>query len=266
MSQTHPANDKELLVYQQSIGNQKPFTVREHGPVFACPFCDHSQLPPIIKQDGDILLVPNKYPILRNTDPYVLIETSICDSELSLYSQDHLVRVFSMAFDLWHTMLTNPAFRSVLFMKNHGPFSGGSIRHPHMQLIGLHDVDALAHIQLEDFLGPIIEEESGVQLTVSSSPRVGFVELNVILRETGSAAFPVFCMLIQKAVRYILRHFHDGLIDSYNLFFYYIDETTYCKIMPRSATTPIFVGYSIAQVVDDLASIVEDYLRQDLSV
>ena len=250
-----------VLIYQSAIGSQKPFTIRT--PATPCPFCDHTQLPPIQAQDGDILLVPNKYPILKDTDPYVLIETSECESELSQYSDDRLLRVFQMAFSLWRQMLANPRYRSVLFMKNHGPFSGGSLRHPHMQLIGLYHVDALTHIHREDFLGPVMEQSPGVTLTVSDHPRVGFFELNAIL--TNEEAFPQFCFLIRKAVCFILHSFHHGSIDSYNLFFYQIDGVTYCKIMPRTATTPIYIGYGIGQVSDDLHSIIQDFSQWGIS-
>ena len=253
--------ERPLLVYQSSIGDQKPITLRTQGHASACPFCDHSQLPAILRQDGDILLVPNKYPVLQGSDPYVLIETSLCDTELSLYADEHLLRVFQMAFDLWRDMLANPAYRSVLFMKNHGPFSGGSLRHPHMQLIGLYHVDAQVHISKADFLGPVIQKEPGVELTISDRPRVGYAEFNVILKDED--AFPAFCRLIQKTVRYVLQHYHEGHVDSYNLFFYALDGLTYCKVMPRLATTPIYIGYTISQVTDNLSSIVEDFRQQN---
>ena len=256
--------DKPFIVFLSDIGSQKPSTIRANGSSPDCPFCDYTQLPPILRQDGDILLVPNKYPILKDSEPYVLIETGECDSELSLYTEDRLNRVFRMAFDLWHEMLENPAYRSVLFMKNHGPFSGGSLRHPHMQLIGLRTVDAMYDIRREDFLGPLIYQEPGIELTLSDRPRVGFSEFNVILSDDN--AFSGFCRLIQKTVRYVLRYFHGGNFDSYNLFFYRLDGLTYCKVMPRTATTPIYIGYGIGQVSDDPTSIVADFLQRDLSV
>jgi len=241
------------LIFRAAIGKQKPFTMRAQGPAPACPFCDRSQLPPIIREDGDILLVPNKYPILLGSDPFVLIETCECDSELSLYTEDRLLRVFRMGFGAWREMTASGAYRSVLFIKNHGPLSGGSLRHPHMQLIGLHDIDYRIHIRHEDFYGPVICREDGVQLNVSDHPRVGFAEFNIVL--TDEKAFGLFCSFIQKAVRYTLGEYHDGGISSYNLFFYAMDGITYCKVMPRGATTPIYMGYAIPQVSDDLESV-----------
>ena len=250
------------LTYLSAIGRDKPFTMRANEAPAPCPFCDLSQLPPVIRQDGDILLVPNKYPILQGSDPFVLIETRECDSELSLYSEDKLIRVFRMGFDVWREMISSGSYRSVLFLKNHGPMSGGSLRHPHMQIIGFKDADCYAHICRESFYGPVIHQAPGVELNVSNRPRVGFTEFNVIL--TRENAFDYFCLLIQKAVLYTLRYFHHGGVDSYNLFFYSIEGATVCKVMPRSATTPIFIGYSIPQVADDLDWVVEDFRQRCL--
>ena len=246
------------LVFQSDIGKQKPFTIREEDSS-ACPFCDRAMLPPIIEQDGDILLVPNKYPILQHTDPYVLIETAECESELSLYPADHLIRVFRMAFAFWREMSENQRYRSVLFLKNHGPLSGGSLRHPHMQIIGLYDLDYHDSLRRDSLYGPVIHRADGAELNISDHPRIGFTEFNVVL--TDPKAFESFCLLIQQAVRYILWHHHGGQIASYNLFFYTLDGAVYCKVMPRYATTPVFMGYAIPQVVDNLESIVEEFRR-----
>jgi len=251
------------LTYQSAIGSGKPFTIRAQENPAPCPFCDHSQLPPVIRQDGDVLLVPNKYPILKGSDPFVLIETGECESELSLYPEERLLRVMGMGFALWREMTSSGSYRSVLFLKNHGPFSGGSIRHPHMQILGFKDVDCYTHVRRASFFGPVIHQAPGVELNVSDHPRVGFVEFNVILSEED--AFNSFCTLIQKAVQYILGYFHNGGVDSYNLFFYPCDGMTCCKIMPRTATTPIFVGYSIPQVTDGLAGVVEDFQERFFS-
>jgi ATP adenylyltransferase/5',5'''-P-1,P-4-tetraphosphate phosphorylase II len=161
-----------------------------------------------------------------------------------------------MAFDAWHGMLADKRYRSVLFLKNHGPLSGGSLRHPHMQLIGLYDIDYHPNIRRDYFSGPVIHQAGGAVLNISDHPRIGFTEFNVILQDEG--AFVDFCLLLQKAVKYLLQRHHNGQIASYNLFFYTIDGVTCCKVMPRYATTPVYMGYAIPQVIDDLGSIVEE--------
>ena len=247
------------IIFQSAIGRQKPNTIRDDELADACPFCDLSQLPPVIRRDGDIILVRNKYPILKNSDPYVLIETRECASELSLYPADKILRVFRMAFDFWNEMLDSGSYRSIMFIKNHGPFSGGSLRHPHTQLIGLYDINCEIHLREESFYGPVIYRQPGIELNISDSPRVGFVEFNILL--TDAKAFDAFCLAIQKAVRFVLREFQGGRINSYNLFFHRFGDLTACTIMPRGATTPIFLGYSIPQVADNLDEIARTFRK-----
>jgi len=254
------SDEATQLIFQTSIGQKKPRTLLvTSGDKSSCPFCDHSQLPAILKRDGDILLVPNKYPILKDSDPYVLIETGQCESELSLYSESHLYKVFNMALETWFEMMSNPQFASVLFLKNHGPFSGGSIRHPHMQLIGLRKVDYRRNIDHKNFQGPVIWEKPGVSLTVSAWPRVGFVEFNVILKD--KSLWKDMSLLIQKTVQYMLNQYSNGRVTSYNFFFYYLDDIIYCKLMPRFVTTPLFVGYSIPQVSDNILDVAKDFQK-----
>jgi len=247
------------LTFLSAIGRQKPFTMRSQEASADCPFCDRSLLPPILKEDGDILLVPNKYPVLQESDPFVLIETQECDSELSLYPEDRLIRVFRMGYDFWRDLIASHTYRSVMFIKNHGPMSGGSLRHPHMQIIALHHIDFHPSINPAQFAGPVIYQSAGVSLNISDQPRVGLAEFNVAL--TDEKAFSSFCILIQKTVQFILRHYHEGRIDSYNLFFYDWEGVTYCKIMPRGVTTPVFVGYSIPQVTDELDGIISSFQK-----
>lgn len=246
------------LIFKTSVSRQKPRTLHlSHSEPCDCPFCDRSQLPPVLKEDGDILLVPNKYPIHEGSDPLVLIETAQCDSELSLYSESHLFRVFHMALMTWQEMLDSGDYASVLFLKNHGPYSGGSLRHPHMQLIGLKHVDYRPNVSHRDFQGPVIWSAPGVRLSISDHPRIGFYEFNVAL--TIRSQWQEMCRLIQKTVRFLLKDHMNGRINSYNFFFYDLDGIIYCKIMPRLVTTPLFMGYSIPQVTDNLDVIVQQF-------
>ncbi|HCP15500.1 MAG TPA: DUF4931 domain-containing protein [Peptococcaceae bacterium] len=257
MADTRKASETQLI-FKSSVGRQKPRTLHLSNPVNCdCPFCDRSQLPPVLKEDGNILLVPNKYPIHIGSQPLVLIETDQCDSELSLYSESHLFRVFHMALDTWKEMIESGDYASVLFLKNHGPYSGGSLRHPHMQLIGLKEVDYRRNITHRDFEGPVIWSAPGVRLNLSDHPRIGFYEFNVQL--TLRSQWQEMCRLIQKTVQFLLRDYQNGRIDSYNFFFYDLDGIIYCKIMPRLVTTPLFMGYSIPQVCDNLDVIVHQF-------
>ena len=51
------------LVFDTKIGGTKPVTVVDKG--HKCPFCARDELEGIIAEDGPILLIANKYPVLQ---------------------------------------------------------------------------------------------------------------------------------------------------------------------------------------------------------
>jgi ATP adenylyltransferase/5',5'''-P-1,P-4-tetraphosphate phosphorylase II len=235
------------LFFNTDIGIQKPENIRNKQQ--ACPFCTREELTDILEEDGPIILLKNKYPVLENTFQTVLIETDHCEAELSMYEPEHLHRLIKFGLKHWLEMEKNPDYKSVLFFKNHGPLSGGSIAHPHMQIIGLRDTDYYEDVKEEYFDGILIEEKNGVRFNLSTKPRVGFYEFNVQMPD--SEYRKEFSEYLQIAPHYILNHFpFKGA--SYNLFFYHLDRKIYVKIVPRFVTTPIFIGYGIAQVPNNL--------------
>lgn len=236
MSSTH-------LYFNSLIGSQKPENIRNQGT--ACPFCDRSALTDILDQDGEIILLKNKYPVLEDAVQTVLIETAACDAELSRYPKQHLYRVIRFGLRHWLEMEQDPAFASVIFYKNHGPFSGGTIRHPHMQIVGLRKIDYRPQIKPEYFVGETIAEQHGVTLNLSTLPRIGFFEFNITGRTLEQ--LEQTADYIQIVAHYILNHFHRHC-KSYNLFFYHIGNDIAVKLTPRFVTSPLFIGYGIPQL------------------
>ncbi len=241
------------LNFNSFYGELKPKNIID--PKVKCPFCDRESLENILDQDGDILLVKNKYPVLEDTFQTVLIETKDCNSELSLYSKEHLYRLISFGVRNWLNMENNGLFKSVIYYKNHGPRSGGTIRHPHMQIVGLKKIDYHQNIKEEHFTGILIDQQPNVEFTLSTQPLVGFVELNVILHDLS--LLNKMSDYLQIGVHYILNHYHKKKCTSYNLFFYHLHNKIIVKIVPRFLTSPLFIGYSIPQVSDRIPDIVK---------
>lgn len=229
-----------LIRFNTSIGQQKPENMRNREN--ACPFCDVASLTDIIDTDGDIILLKNKYNVIEGADQFVIIEGSACKSDMPEYSKEHMHRLIRMGLRHWKHLLDCGKYRDVLFFKNYGPLSGGTIRHPHMQLIGFPEIDETLFFSPEEMNGLIIHEQDGVQLNISNCPRVGFGELNVI-PAIGSSP-DVLADYIQIAVHYLMHHFNRNCT-SYNIFFYHKSEQIYVKILPRFATSPYFIGYNI---------------------
>ena len=91
----------------------------------------------------------------------------------------------------------------------------------------------------------MIDETDGVTFTLSTHPRVGFRELNIISRD--ACATDVIADYIQISVDFIRRR-----NNSYNIFFYHDGADVFIKILPRFATSPVFIGYNIRLLPSNL--------------
>ncbi|PLS18631.1 DUF4931 domain-containing protein [Bacillus sp. M6-12] len=244
------------LHFVTQTGFKKPETIR--NTTAECPFCAVEQLENIIAMEGSIILLKNKYETLKDTLQTVLIETDECGSELSQYSKEHLHKVMRFAVHHWLKYIEEGEYKSIILTKNHGPFSGGSIRHPHMQIIGFKNIDYREKIHPEDFEGELIHKSEHLEFNLSTQPRVGFYEFNVILKDLIYIDQMADC--IQTAADFILNHFHFKCT-SYNLFFYQMGESIICKIIPRFVTTPLFIGYSLPQVPDNIKEVASRVIK-----
>ncbi|EIT87125.1 galactose-1-phosphate uridylyltransferase [Fictibacillus macauensis ZFHKF-1] len=241
------------LLFNMQMGTQKPESIRNTET--KCPFCEVESLRNIIDQKGEIIWLENKYPVLSDAYQTVLIETSECFSELSNYESHHLYTLLSFGLEAWESLLQQKKYASVLFFKNHGPYSGGTLRHPHMQIIGLKKADYREHLAPYHFEGITIAEEDGIVLNLSTKPKMGFYEWNIVMSDRSKEK--ELAHYIQFTVRYLLNGFNKKC-NSYNLFFYQLDGVIAAKIIPRFATSPLFVGYSLPQVANNIGEIAED--------
>lgn len=245
LEQTH-------LVFRTAIGRQKPNSiVNKKTP---CPFCDRDQLEDIIEEQGSIIWLKNKYPVLQDSFQTVIIESDQCDGEISKYSKEHLYRLIQFGVQRWIRFEESGRFRSAIFFKNHGPLSGGSIAHPHMQIVGLTHINAYRDIREDHFDGLLIHSSKYTSFNLSTKPRAGFIEFNILLDDLDD--INQMADYIQIAAHYILNRLPYSC-QSYNLFFYRIGTKIAVKLIPRFITSPLYIGYSIAQVPDDLEVMVK---------
>ena len=166
---------KEPLIFDIALGQTKPNSM--HNRDGHCPFCEPSQLTDILDTSGSIIWLMNKYPVLEHTWPTVIIETPPhVHTEYSKLPLLDAVHILEFGRIKWGEVKSDPRFTSVLFFKNYGPMSGGSIYHPHSQIIGLEDYDYREDIHREHFEGWTIYEEDGLRITLSNRPIHGFFE------------------------------------------------------------------------------------------
>lgn len=143
-------------------------------------------------------------------------------------------------------MIVSNKYQSTIMYKNYGPLSGGSLRHPHFQIVGLDNYDVYQNIDISNFTGVEVIHDERCEITLSTQPIIGFVEINIAIDEVGH--IDDLADAVQVIVKYLLNDYMGGRLSSYNLFFYEMANKFYCKIVPRYATSPYFVGYKIAQV------------------
>ena len=227
----------------------RPAEAREHHPQ-QCGVSVLRKLTNIIATDGDIILLKNKYNVIEEADQFVLIEGRDCDADIPSYTSDHMHRLIAFGMEHWAQMRASGKYDTVLFFKNYGPYSGGTIRHPHMQLVGFPTFRQELAFHRAEFEGLTVDERDGVVLNLSTQPRVGFWELNIVPADAG--ATETIADYIQISVDFFMNAFRRPLT-SYNIFFYNEGTDIFIKIMPRFATSPVFIGYNIRLLPSNLA-------------
>ena len=227
-------NDKKHLTFVYETIMDK-VRYRESG--VTCPFCNREELTDIIAEDGPMILLENKFPALADTYQLVLIETDKCSENITTYSETHLRKLITFGIDYWLDMEAGGEYKSVVFFKNHGPLSGGSIDHAHMQIVGLKNIDYRENIRDEIFDGIEIHRKGNCSINISTLPNACSTELNIITKPRDDA---FIADNLPVLVEYVLKQ-----CSSYNLFFYNWKGAIICKIVSRWVTSPYLVGYSI---------------------
>ncbi|MDU5755439.1 MAG: DUF4931 domain-containing protein [Veillonella sp.] len=227
------------LRFNIELGRTKPVNIRNEQ--VRCPFCDRSKLTDILDTSGHIIWLMNKYPVLEKTWPTVIIETETDEGEFSTLPTDEAAHILQFGLDKWRETRQRKEFKSVLFFKNYGYMSGGSIRHPHSQIIGLENYDYHKDITAQNMEGWLLHEDQDVRITLSTHPIIGFFEYNI-----RSVA-----LRLQQILRYVL-HSVANFSQSYNYFVYNLEDGyDYIKVVARYVTTPLYVGYKIPQTCDE---------------
>ncbi len=238
---------------------QKPVTINKNG--ISCPFCDREQMEIIIEERGPYKWIVNKYQTLTDTDMTLIIETEKCGHDLGDYSDDYVKDLWKFTIEKYEEMKADPQYKSVILFKNYGFLSGGSLSHPHMQIIGFRSIDAKNKITKKNLTGyPVIE--SPIRIDVSEEPVVNFVEYNFHFNQVEIGSMT---KLLQRFVKGQLKA-NEHREYGYNLFLYELNDQYVLKYTPRHPVSPYYIGYNIKQVIKtDELLIAMDKIRQQLS-
>lgn len=246
-------NDK-YLDFDISTGRKKPENII--NKTADCPFCNRTALTGIIDSEDELLLIKNKYNVLGNSYQTVLIETADCQTDFSNYSQQKARQVIHFGIRHWLEMIASNEYKSVIFFKNHGALSGGTIRHPHMQIVGFYDLDCFSGIEEKEFYGYNIAKQADVEFNIAKYPRIGFTEFGIRLDNHEKAAnIDAAADFLRIAAHFTLNY--QPKCHSYNIFFYMINGRIRIKLLPRYATSPLYVGYNIHLISNNISQVVK---------
>ena len=230
------------LTFNTTIASQKPSNKD------VCPFCDQTELGKILDTKKDMIWVENKFPVLQDSYQTLIIESSWHDGDISTYDLTVNRQLFAFMFEKWAELEACGKYHSVVLFRNFGPLSGGSLRHPHSQIVGFKDVDAYAALDRRTFDGLEIcgESEEEAKISISLYPLQDFTEFNVSI--SNSKGLNRLADSVQLLSDYVLNDFAQGRCSSYNLFFYRFEEEICCKVVPRFVTSAYGIAYGLHQV------------------
>lgn len=237
------------IIFELAVAHDKPSSFRKDKS-HVCPFCDVDNLIDVYEKDGPMIWLHNRFPTLRDTVQTVLVESDDHDGDVTNYSQEYNRKLMHFALHCFEKMHHDPQYRSVLWYKNFGPLSAGSLSHPHMQIVGLEKEDGYKYIQANNFTGVEVFKDNKVEVNFSTHPVQGYQEINLNLLD--KSAIDEWADWIQAGAQYTLERMYNGRCTSYNLFFYpRPDGGICCKIVPRFYASPYFVGYKLSQCNDE---------------
>ena len=250
--------NNDPLIFELATAQGKPSSFRKDKD-HTCPFCDIKNLTDIYKKEGEFIWLHNRFPTLKDTLQTVLIESADHYGDISNYSKEHNRKLMRFSLQCFQQVVASNKYKSVLWYKNFGPLSGGSLIHPHMQIVGLEHEDGYKYIHENNFMGITAFENENVEVNLATHPVQGYQEININLKKlVQDNAIGLWADWIQKSVKYILNEMYSGRCNSYNLFFYpYQQDQTgnylrlCCKVIPRFYASPYFVGYKLSQCNDE---------------
>ena len=249
-----------IIEFNLDIGKTKPDNV--HHQQDYCPFCDVAHLTNVMETRGSMIWLENKYRVLKDCWQTVIIESDDCHGDFATYEAPHALELIRFGLEKWQQVKDMGRFKSVVFYRNHGPMSGGTIRHPHCQIVGLEKYDHHEEMSQKNFEGYTVLSSPAMDINIAAVPNIGFYEANLVLHDM--AALPTFVVYMQRTAAFLLEGFtHHN--DSYNIFFYDFpdDKNLYVKMIPRYLTNPLYVGYKVIQVANEhhRQHVIERYRR-----
>ncbi|MBI4225726.1 DUF4931 domain-containing protein [Candidatus Roizmanbacteria bacterium] len=236
-----------VVISPQRLGRPEEHSKTHKGKKNTCPFCagHEKETPPEVFRLGGgeangtgwkVRVVPNKYTI---TDIH----------EVIIHSPDHEKDIESLPLD--HIILILTAYRQrynlyrkrgqVLIFCNHGEHAGGSLAHPHSQLVVIPSQINLDTLVREP-LNNLVEEHrlfhvycpdfSQWPYEVWIAPRKEDVLFGDITDGEINELADLMGRMLKRLFHIYQQHIISNLLFGYNYYFYH-KENWYVRIIPR---------------------------------
>ncbi len=262
-----------VIISPQRLGRPEQHSKNAGNKKNICPFClgHEEETPPEVfrlgageanKPGWKVRVVPNKYSI---TDIH----------EVIIHSPDHVKDIENLPLE--QVVLILSAYRQryniyrkrgqVLIFCNHGEHAGGSLLHPHSQLVVIPSQINLDTLVREP-LNNIVEENKLFQVycpdfsqwpyEVWIAPRKGEVFFGDIADVEINELAVLLVKMLKKLSNIYQQHTLSNLLFGYNYYFYH-KENWYLRIIPRFVHRAGFeLGTGLyVNVVDPLESALE---------
>ncbi len=233
---------KMIIEFDNKQNKKKPITINNKD--VKCPFCNIEMVDKIYDSNGPYKWVENKYQSLKDADMTLIIETEKCGTDLGDYTDDYASELLKFALEKYELMKQTNKYQSVILFKNYGYLSGGSLEHPHMQIVGLKEHNVMQEISIDNCEGYLVFDEE-VKMTLSKEPVTNFVEYNFHFKNSQIDYLAVY---LQRLVKSQLQQ-NSFPNYSYNLFLYEINGNKVLKFTPRYPVSPYYIGYKLKQVL-----------------
>ncbi len=231
-----------IIEFNNKENKKKPITINNKN--VKCPFCNLEIGENVYDISGPYKWIKNKYNSLKDADMTLIIETENCGSDLGDYSDEYASALLKFALEKYELMKAKNKYQSVTLFKNYGYLSGGSLEHPHLQIVGLKKHNAMDEINPDNLDGYLVFDQE-IKMTLSKEPVTNFVEYNFHFEMDQIDYLAKYLQKFVKSQR-IQNPFPNY---SYNLFLYEIDGNKTLKFTPRYPVSPYYIGYKLQQVL-----------------
>lgn len=217
-----------------------------------CPFCNKHGLleETIIKEDPieQFLWLPNRYPANKNMDMTLIIEGNDCEYDFHEYRIEKIAHLLKFSEHCYEEFKERGNYQDILLFKQFGKYSGGTVRHGHLQLVGLYEKqvnDELIKTSLLKENNHSIYKNKSVELNYNLFPVGEHEAFNLIYKRNENLEIDV-----SKVLRLMINYIIDNGSESYSLAFYINEDDIVIQIKDRYISSTFNVHYGIKSVFE----------------